>query len=121
MVLCNLLVNSQSPCAKKKVFIMHNFLVEQNCTKHLPFLLMSDSPFLPITLFHVLFSVPTYALKSPNRTIYSADVTFCKAIPASSKKGWYCDLAFGACTCKMHSDCSCSLSLRRQNLPPSEI
>ena len=49
---------------------------------------MSESPCVPITPFYVLSSVPTCALKSPSRTTDSADVTFCKAIPTSSKKGW---------------------------------
>ena len=40
-------------------------------------------------------SVPTCALKSPSRTIDSADVTFCKETPISSKKGWYGVIAFG--------------------------
>ena len=68
---------------------MHSPLVAQNCSKHLPFLLMSESPCLPKTPFHVLSSVPTCALKSPSRTIDSTDVTFCKATPTSSKKDWY--------------------------------
>ena len=82
---------------------------------------MSETPCLPITPFHVLSPVPTCALKSPNRTIDSADITFCKTTPTSSKKGCYCALAFGAYTCKMHSDRSDSLSLRRQTLPPTGI
>ena len=69
---------------------MHSLLVAQNCSKHL-FLLMSESPCLLITPFHVLSSVPTCALKSLSRTIDTADVTFCKA---TSKKDWYCVLAF---------------------------
>ena len=74
---------------RKKVFIMHSPLVAQNYSKHLPFLLMSKSTCLPITPFYVLSSVPTCALKLPSRTIDSVDVTFCKAAPTSSKKGWY--------------------------------
>ena len=65
---------------------MHSLLVAQNCSKHLPFLLMSESPCVPITPFHVLSSVPRRALKSPSRTIDSADVTFCKTISTLSKK-----------------------------------
>ena len=56
---------------------MHNLLVAQNCSKHLVVLLISESPCLLITPFHVLSSVPTCGLKSPNRTIDSADVTLC--------------------------------------------
>ena len=66
-------------------------------------------------------AVPASALKSPSRTINSADVTFYKVTPTSSKKGWYCASAFGAYNCKMYSDRSCSLSLRRQTLLPSGI
>ena len=101
--------------------IMHNPLVAQNCSKHLPFLLISKSPCFPITPFHVLSSVPTCALKLQCSTIDSADVSFCKATPTSSKKGWYRASAFGPYTYKMHSDRFCGLCLRRQTLPPSGI
>ena len=100
---------------------MHNPVGEQNCSKHLPFLSMSESPCLPITPFHVLSSVPTCALKSPSRTIDSSDVTFCKAAPTSSMKCWYCASAFCAYTCKIYSDRSCSLSLSRKTLPSTGI
>ena len=82
---------------------------------------MSESPSLPITPFHVLLSVTTCAVKFPNRTIDSADVTFCKPTPTSSKQGLYCASGFGAFTFKMHSGCSCRLTLRRLTLPPSGI
>ena len=82
---------------------------------------MSESSSLPITPCHVLSSVTTHALKFPNRTIDSADVTFCKPKPISSKQGFYCASGFGAFTCKMHSGCSCRLTLRRLILPPSGI
>ena len=98
---------------------MHSLLGAQNCSKYLPFLLMS--PCLPMTSFHILLSISTCALKSPSRTIDCADVIFCKATPASFKKGWYCVSAFDAYTSKMHLNCSCSVSLRRQTLLPSEI
>ena len=100
---------------------MHSPLVEQNYSKNFPFLLMSESPCLLITLFHVLSSVPTCALKSPGRTINSADVAFCKATPSSSKKGLNCPLAFDPYTCKIHRDLSCRLNLKRQTLPLSEM
>ena len=106
---------------RKKLFIMQSPLVAQNYRKNRPFLLMSESPCLLVTPFHVLLSVPTCALKLPSRTIDSADVTFCKATSTSSNKSWYCVSSFGVYTCKMHSDSSCSLSLRTQNLPPSGI
>ena len=93
----------------------------QNCCKYFPFLLMSESSCLPITPFHILSSVPTCALKSPSTTIDCVDVTFYKATPTLSKKGWYCASAFGAYTCKMHSDRSCSISIKRQTLSPSRI
>ena len=60
------------------------------CCKHLLFLLVLESPCLPITLFHVLLSLFICVLKSPSKTIDSVYVTFCKATPTSSKKGWYC-------------------------------
>ena len=100
---------------------MHIPLVAQNCSKHLPFLLMSEYFCLLITLFHVLLSVPACALKSPGRTIDSANITFCKARPTASTKGWYCASLFGAYTWKMHSDCSHSLNLKRQNFPLSDV
>ena len=100
---------------------MHDPLVAQSCSKHLPFLLMSESSCLLITPLHILSSVPTCALKSPGRTTNSTDVTFRKATSNSSKKGWYCASAFGAYTSKIYSDRSCSLSLRRQTLPLSGI
>ena len=75
---------------------MHSPLVAQNCSKHLLFLLVLESPCLPITLFHVLLSLFTCVLKSPSKTIDSVYVTFCKATPTSSKKGWYCASVFGA-------------------------
>ena len=100
---------------------MPSLLMAQNCSKYLPFLLLSESPCLSITPFHVFLSVPTCAFKSHSRTIDSADVTFCKATSTSSEKGWYCASAFGEYTCKMHSDRSCSLSLWRQTLSPSGI
>ena len=56
-------------------------MVAQKCSKHLAFLLMSESPCLPITPFHVLSSVPTCVLKSPSKTIDSAAVTFCETTP----------------------------------------
>ena len=114
----SVLVNS---LCQKKVFIMHSQLVVRNCSKHLPFLLMPESPYLPITPFHVTSSVPTCALKSLRWTINSANVTFYKAAPTSFKKSGYCAFALGVYACKMHSDCSCSLNLRRQTLPPSGI
>ena len=65
---------------------MHSPLVAQNCSKHLPFLLVLESPCLPITLFHVLLSLFICVLKSPSRTIDSVDVTFCKATPTFTKE-----------------------------------
>ena len=107
---------------RKKVFIMHSLSVAQNCSKHFPFLLMSESPCHPITPLHVLSSVSTCALKSPSITIDSVDVTFCKATPTLYKKGWYFVSAFGAYSCKTHSEHSCSLSLRRHGtILPNEI
>ena len=110
-----------NPLVPKKGVHYAQPLVAQNCSKHLPFLLMSQSPCLPITPFHVLSSVLTCALRSSSRKIDYAVVTFCKATPTSSKKSWYCVSAFGAYSCKMYSDRSCSLSLRRQTLSPSRI
>ena len=107
---------------RKKVFILHSLSVTQNCSKHLAFRLMSEYLCHPIRPLHVLLSVITCALKSPSKTIDFADVTFCKAIPTLSKKGWYFVSAFDMYTCKMHSDHSCSLSLRRYGTtPPNEI
>ena len=93
---------------QRKVFIMHSPLVAQNCSKHFLFLLISESSCLLITPFHVLWSVPICALKLPSRTIDSANVTFCKTTPTSSK-GWYCALMFGTYTCIMCHDYSCSI------------
>ena len=107
-------------CAKKRYYYAQS-VGGTKLYKHLSFLLMSESPCLPKTPFYVSSSVPTCALKSPSRTIDSADVTFCKATPTSSRKGWYCASAFNAYICKMHSNRSCSLSLRRQTLNPSGI
>ena len=58
---------------RKKVFIItcrkkvFTSLVAQNCSKHFLLYLMSESPGLPITLFHVLLLVPTCTLKSSSR------------------------------------------------------
>ena len=49
---------------RKKVF---SSLVAKNCSKHFLLYLMSKSPCLLITLFHVLLSVSTCALKSSSR------------------------------------------------------
>ena len=72
---------------QKKVFIMYNPLVTQNCSKHLPFLLMSESPCLLITPFHVLLSVPTCGLKLPSKTIDSSMLLFVKQHFYSKKAG----------------------------------
>ena len=98
---------------------MHSLLVAQSYSKYLPFLLMSESPCLPITPFHVLLLVFTCAFKPP--FVDSANATFCKATPTLSKEGLYCVSVFGAHICKMHSDRSCSLSIRRQIVSPSGI
>ena len=98
---------------------MHSPLVAQNCNKHLPFLLMSGSPCCPITPFYVALSMPTCALKSPKRTRDSDEVAFPNATSTSSRKASYCDSMLGAYTCKIRRDRSCSLSFRRQTLPPS--
>ena len=98
---------------------MHSPLVAQNCNKHLPFLLMSGSPCCPITPFQVALSMPTCALKSPKRTRDSDEVAFPNATSTSSRKASYCDSVLGAYTCNIHRDRSCSLSFRRQTLPPS--
>ena len=98
---------------------MHSPLVAQNCNKHLPFLLMSGSPCCPITPFQVPLSMPTCALKSPKRTRDSDEVAFPNATSTSSRKASYCDSMLGAYTCTIHRDRSCSLSFRRQTLPPS--
>ena len=103
----------------KNVFIMHSPLVAQNCGKHLPFLLMSGSPCCPITPFQVALSMPTCALTSPERTRNSDEVAFPHATSTSRRNASYCDSMLGAYTRKMHRDHSCSLSFRRQNLPPS--
>ena len=103
----------------KNVFIMHRPLVAQNCNKHLSFLLMPRSPCCPITTFQVALSMPTCALKSLKRTRDSDEVAFAKAASTSSKKASYCDTMLGAYTYKIHRDRSCSLSFRKQTLPPS--
>ena len=59
---------------------MYGPLMVQNCSKNLPFPVMSEFPSLVIRPFHVLLSVSTCGLKSPSSTIDSAHVTFCKAI-----------------------------------------
>ena len=38
------MTESTNPLAPEKVFIMHGPLVAQNCNKHFPFLLVSESP-----------------------------------------------------------------------------
>ena len=63
--------------------------------------------------------MPTCALKSPKRTRDSDEVAFPNATSTSSRKALYCDSILGAYTCKIHRDRSCSLSFRRQTLPPS--
>ena len=97
---------------------MHSPLVAQNCNKHLPFLLMSGSPCCPITLFQVALSMPTCALKSPKRTRDSDEVAFPNATSTSSEKASYYDSMFGAYTCNIHRDRSCSLSLEDKPFLP---
>ena len=98
---------------------MHSPLVAQNCNKHLLFMLMPGSPCCPITSFQVALSMPTCALKSPKRTRNFNEVAFPNATPTSPRKASYCDSMLGAYTCKIHRDRSCSLSFRKQTLPPS--
>ena len=72
---------------------------------------------LPITPFQAALSMPTCALKSPKRTWDSNEVAFPNATSTSSRKTSYCDSVLDGYTCKIHRDCSCSLSFRRRTLP----
>ena len=92
----------------------------QNCNKRLSFLLMSGSPCCPITSFHVALSMPTCALKSSKRTRDSDQIVFPNATSTSFRKASYCDSMLGVYTCKIHKNRSCSLSFRKQALPPSD-
>ena len=109
------------PLFREKVFIIHSLLVAQKCSKHFPFLLMTESLCLPITPFHVLSSVQTCALKSPSTTINSADVTFSKATLRYLRKTGTVFQRLVRAPAKMHSDRSSKLSVRRQALSLSGI
>ena len=86
-----------------------------------PFLLMSRSPCCPRTHFQVALSMPICALKSPKRTRDSDELASINATSTFFRKASCCDSMLGAYTCKIlvHRDRSCSLSFRRQTLPPS--
>ena len=81
---------------------MHSLLVAQNCNKHFPLVLMSESPCCPITPFHVALSMPKCALKSLKRTRDSDEVAFPNTISTSSRKALYCDSMLGVYTCNIH-------------------
>ena len=74
---------------------------------------------LPNNTFQGALSMPTCTLKLLKKIRNSDEVGFSNATSTSSRKASHCDSMLNDYTCKTHRDRSCSLTFRRQTLPPS--
>ena len=78
------------------VFVMAKLRLAQKSNNWTPLRFRSGRPFLPTTPLQVMLSLPTWALKSPNRTTELPGGNHSRTPPRDSKKAGYSELLIGA-------------------------